>query len=170
MVNENFGIYLNDHCAGARFAVELLQRIGADHAGEPLGDFALALLEQIEGDYEILKAIADEHEAAGGLIKEAVGWIGEKASRVKLQLSSNSPIGDFESLELLSLGILGKLKLWEVLKVLRNEVSYLHTKGIDIDQLIASAQEQHDKVESQRRTLITFTFSSPVAGDSRDSS
>ena len=101
------------------------------NGNQQLGIFAAKLLPQIEEDYVVLEGIA--HQLAGdvGTLKEVAGWLAEKASRVKLRLGGDASIGAFESLEMLSLGVLGKLKLWQVLSLIAAEVPCL--SGIDFD-------------------------------------
>jgi hypothetical protein len=140
--------YLNDHRAGARFAIELLERMRDSNSDQPVGRLAAELLPQIEEDYEVLEGIAEQLPGDVGTLKEVAGWLAEKASRVKLHLGDNASIGEFESLEMLSLGVLGKLKLWQVLPLIAPDVPCLN--GIDFNRLQARAQTQHDQVEAQR--------------------
>ena len=143
--------YLNDHRAGARFAIELLGRIRNGNSDQQLNMFAAELLPQIEADYVVLEGIADQLAGDVGTLKEMAGWLAEKASRVKLDWGGDASIGAFESLEMLSLGILGKLKLWQVLSLIAVEVPCL--SGIDFERLQSRAQTQHDKVEALRREV-----------------
>jgi hypothetical protein len=144
-------MYLDDHRAGARFAIELLERMQDGNGNQQLGIFAAKLLPQIEEDYLVLEGIADQLAGDAGTLKEMAGWLAEKASRVKLGWGSDASIGAFESLEMLSLGVLGKLKLWQVLSLIAADVPCL--AGIDFERLQARAQTQHDGVEAQRREV-----------------
>ena len=156
MTNSHFVTYLNDHRAGARFAIELLERLSDFDSDPSLAEFAAELLPQIEEDYAVLNRIAVAQNTDANIVKEFAGWIAEKLSRAKLRLNQDPSIGAFESLEMLSLGILGKLKLWEVLQMLGNEVKCL--EGIDFVQLLTRAQHQHDLVEGKRKSLARRTF------------
>jgi hypothetical protein len=57
----------------------------------------------------------------------------------------------FESLEILALGIYGKLCLWKALKSAAGFDSRL--RKYDFEELINRAQRQYEKVESERLQL-----------------
>lgn len=140
--------YLHDHLAGATFAVELLEALRDQHLGEPLGSFAAELLREIEDDRTALQNLAHEVEPSSNLIKETVTWLAEKASRLKLRRNSQGTLGTFESLEALSLGILGKVALWRALASIARDDP--RVRGMSYGKLIERALEQHAKVEQRR--------------------
>jgi hypothetical protein len=148
--------YLKDHMAGAQFAISLMQRLAEAYAGEPLGDFAAELLERVESDFEILKVIAGRFEAAANPLKEAAVWVAEKFTQPKLQCNKEDPFGTFETLEFLTLGVLGKLKLWQVLSTLATSRAEL--QNIDFAELALRAQSQHDDLERWRRDVARKAF------------
>jgi hypothetical protein len=147
-MNEQLSVYLNDHLAGARFAIELLERLRDAHSGQSLGLFANQLLVKIDEDRAVLQRIADRAGAGGSTLREAAAWMTEKLSRLKLRLESESKLGVFEALETLSLGILGKLALWRMLSEL--STTNLFLKDIELQELISRAELQHDEVEAYR--------------------
>ena len=71
----------------------------------------------------------------------ALGWGTEKLLRLK-------PGGRFEDLETLSLGVEGKLALWEALQRAYGDDSRL--RGVDLDALSARARSQRRRIEQQR--------------------
>jgi hypothetical protein len=148
--------YLKDHMAGAQFAMNLMQRLSEAYAAEPLGDFATELLEQVESDFEVLKVIAGRFDAAANPLKEAAAWLAEKVSQPKLQFTREDPLGTFETLEFLTLGVLGKLKLWQVLSALAPSRPEL--QNIDFAELTLKAQTQHDALERWRRDVALTAF------------
>lgn len=111
-MSDTLAIYLHDHLAGAKFAIGLLEHLRDSDAEQPVRKFAQDLLISIEEDRAILQRIADQVNSDVNVLKEATAWLTEKVSRVKLRLGSDAEFGLFESLETLSLGILGKLALW----------------------------------------------------------
>ena len=147
-MSERLATYLNDHLAGARFAIELLERLRDTHADEPLGRFAGELLINVDEDRAVLQEIADQVGGGGNSLKEAIAWLAEKASRLKLRLGADAELGVFEALEALSLGVLGKLALWRALAVIAATDG--HLRGVDLDQLAARAEAQHAQVEAYR--------------------
>jgi hypothetical protein len=145
-MNEQLAVYLNDHLAGARFAIELLERLHDANSGQSLGLFANQLLIKIDEDRAVLQGIADRLGDGGSTLKQAAAWMTEKLSRLKLRLESDSKLGVFETLETLSLGILGKRALWRLLSELSATNSFL--KEINFQELISRAESQHGEVEA----------------------
>jgi hypothetical protein len=147
-MSDRLATYLNDHLAGARFAIDLLERLRDAHAEEPLGRFAGELLVNICEDRAVLQEIADQVGCGENSVKEAIAWLAEKASRLKLRVDTEAELGVFETLEAISLGILGKLALWRALAVIASTDA--HLRGIDLDQLAARAEAQYAQVETYR--------------------
>jgi hypothetical protein len=145
---EHLATYLNDHLAGARFAIDLLKRLEEAYAGEPLGRFAADVVARVEEDRVVLERIVEQIDGKTSALKVAAGWMGEKASRFKLGFGKGDDLGVFEALETLSLGILGKLALWRALASIAPVDERL--QGVDYESLIARAQSQFDAVEGQR--------------------
>ena len=81
----------------------------------------------------------------------AGAWAGEKLGRLKLNgsLLSYSPLSRLEEIEGLSLGVEGKLGLWQALKVTHGDDGRL--RGVDLDALITRARSQRRRLERQRR-------------------
>ena len=77
-------------------------------------------------------------------IKPAIGWLGEKLGRLKPngQLRGYSPLSRVLELELLLLGITGKLRLWTLLDELVGEDA-----SADFGALVARAEDQRGRVE-----------------------
>jgi hypothetical protein len=146
-MSQQLATYLNDHLAGARFAIDMLERLRDTQTDDEFKQFAARMLLEIEADRSVLEQLAEE---VGGrnVLKEASAWLAEKASRVKLRLGSEDNLAVFEAIEALSLGVLGKLKLWRALSAIAQNHSLL--RGIDFATLIERAQSQHDEIEARR--------------------
>jgi hypothetical protein len=147
-MSDPLAIYLHDHLAGAVVAINLLERLRDQHAGEPLGQFAVELLAEVEADRAVLQGLADRVGAGSSGLKEVTGWLGEKVSRLKLRRRATGGLGTFEALEALALGILGKLALWRALAMVAAADARLG--GVDVDHLAARAQAQHAQLEERR--------------------
>jgi hypothetical protein len=158
-LSDPLGIYLHDHLAGADFAIDLLEAMKEHQSGRPAGEFAGALLEKVEEDWDTLKQLADKIGAGSNIVKEFTAWVSEKASRVKLGAGSAGDFGEFEALEFLALGITGKLSLWRALQVLAPSDARLG--GVDFQQLIARAEAQYREVEDRRLALVGTALASP---------
>ncbi len=63
--------------------------------------------------------------------------------------------GVFEAVELLSLGVLGKLALWNTLRELAGDSRLAQ---LDLDALCREAERQHSELEKLRRGLVINTF------------
>lgn len=150
-MKDDLATYLNDHMAGARFAMSLLSHMCDTYRSEPLGNTAAKLLEEIEDDFAVLQTIASKLSAGTDPIKEAAAWLAQKASQIKLRCTRDNPLGTFEAIEFLSLGVLGKLKLWQVLSILAS--TRPEFENIDFAELELRAQAQHDELERQRREV-----------------
>jgi hypothetical protein len=145
---DSLATYLSDHLAGSKFAVDLLEDLIDKHRETSLGEFAEKVLKEVTADRAVLQKLYDEISIGGSPFKEAAAWFSEQIARLKLRFRSDAGFGEFEALELLALGILGKSKLWTALSKLAPFDERL--KGIDFDHLIQRAQLQHDEVEHYR--------------------
>jgi len=150
-MNESLITYLNDHLAGSQFAVSLLADLSTQTNNQGLALFSGKLLREVEEDQA---ALADCLSAVGGeadLWKKASAWIVQKAGKAKLAIGE--PLGQFEAVEMLMLGVTGKLALWDALKVTACPELPLTT-----DQLCSLAQratDQKDRLETLRIQLST---------------
>jgi hypothetical protein len=89
------------------------------------------------------------------LLKEAGAWIGEKAVRAKFAWEEKA-FGEFQALEFLALGILGKQALWRALEVAARLDARL--RDLDFERLIQRATAQHAVVEERRLSLAATAF------------
>jgi len=157
-MNDPLATYLHDHMAGSSFAIDLLESMRDEHSGKPLGQFAAALLAEVEEDKQVLQGIVDRVGKPAAALKEAAAWAGEKLSRFKLSHGASGELGTFEALEALALGIQGKLALWHALAAIAAADARL--REVNLDQLIARAEEQYDRVE-ERRLQVARTALQP---------
>ncbi len=152
-MSDSLAIYLHDHLAGSNFAVELLEFLRDQHPGEALGEAAVALLAEVESDRTVLQGIISRTGNSVPFLKEASAWVAEKLSELKLQ---RGPFGTFEALEALTLGILGKLALWQALAAIAETDARL--PGVDFGHLAARAQRQHASAEELRLRAVHAAF------------
>ncbi len=136
--------YLQDHLAGAAFAVSLLEDL-RDNGDESVRSWAGALLPEIEADRGTLQRLAEVVGDGGSVVKESTAWLAQKASRVKL--SPGDPLGTFEAIEMLCLGILGKRSLWQALRVLADDA---RITALKLETLEVRAQSQYESAERTR--------------------
>jgi hypothetical protein len=153
MADGSLDTYLNDHLGGAMLGSDLAEQIGERSEGTPLGDLMAEIAPQIEEDRQTLIDLMEQLGASRNPVKQASAWVAEKASRVKFSgASSGAPdFGLFMSVETLTLGVEGKLSLWKALK--RVAAEHPPLADANLDELIARAQSQHDRLEEQRLEL-----------------
>jgi len=156
-MSDALSIYLHDHLAGAKFAVEMLQAWqDDDEQPAEFREFAADLKQQVEEDRHLLERLVGQVAKPVHSLKDAAGWLAEKASRYKLAHRDNRAFARHEGLEMLALGILGKLSLWNALRAL----PLPPLSGIDLERLAQSARAQYDRVETRRIAGVREAFAS----------
>jgi hypothetical protein len=165
-MSEPLATYLHDHLGGAQIAIQTLEAMRDQHDDKRFREFANMLLPEIQADDQTVRSIAEKVGAGTSVVKEAGGWFLEKLARIKLGHTGATDFGMFESLELLSLGIQGKLCLWKALQAASQLDSRL--RAYPFEDLVSRAQEQYEKVETQRLDLAQHVLSagSPKANSS----
>jgi hypothetical protein len=137
-------IYLNDHLAGSMAGVERARAARDANEGTEFGPPLAKVCGEIEEDRDSLEAVMAELGIGRSKIKPPLGWIGERLGRLKPngRLRGYSPLSRVVDLEVLLLGISGKLRLWILLAdVLDGESS------ADLPTLIRRAEGQRATVE-----------------------
>jgi hypothetical protein len=150
MADRAMDVYLNDHLAGATLGSNLAEQIRDRHEGTPLGDIMRTIAAQVEEDRRTLIELMERMDVSRNPVKQATGWVAEKASRVKFSgvVSGEPDHGAFMALETLTLGVVGKLSLWQALEQVKGD--YPALASADLEGLIARAQAQHGTLEQQR--------------------
>ena len=157
------GTYLRDHLSGADFAIDVLAAMGGRHPQEQVQQFVEPLLAEFEVDRSTLREIAERVGSGRSSLKEVAAWLGEKASRAKIGSSCATSFAEFEALELLALGILGKMALWRTLQVLCETDSRLG--AIDLQTLLSRASAQFERVEARRIGVSVSAFAPKKADE-----
>jgi hypothetical protein len=148
--HKRLGIYLSDHLAGSTTGVELARRAASNNRGTPTGRELARIAAEIEEDIASLEELMRRVDAGRDRLKEGLAWTGEKLGRLKLngQLLGYSPLSRLVELEALTLGVTGKLALWEAVKEAFGDDPRL--AGFDVERLIARAQAQRATLERLR--------------------
>jgi hypothetical protein len=148
MPNEHLATYLNDHLAGSVVAIELLERLEATDM-----DMTATLAQvrvDIEADRAELRELMRRLHIAESRPRKLSGWFAEKFTQLKLRL--DDPAGGslrlLESLELVGLGIDGKVALWRALSAAAEVDPAL--KVVAYERLVQRAQDQRQRVEGLR--------------------
>jgi hypothetical protein len=145
-------IYLNDHLSGATGGVELLRRAAQAQQGQGQKQHAglAELAKQVEQDRHSLLQIMTDLDVPTDHSKVALGWLAEKAGRLKPNghLFSRSPLSDVLELESMLLGVQGKASCW---RTLRNLAETDHRLYVDhLDTLLERAENQTVILEKMR--------------------
>jgi hypothetical protein len=154
-------IYLADHLAASTAGVALARRTAESNAGTALGDVLRRLTTEIEDDRRTLQAIVAELGFRESKLKVAVARVGERVGRLKLngQLRGYSPLSRVVELEALSVGVAGKLALWQSLQSVPGLSERL--SGFELDHLAERARRQRAEIEEQRTDAARETFGPP---------
>jgi hypothetical protein len=158
-MSDPLATYLHDHLGGARAAIELLAAMRDQQKDKALGDFAAHLLAEVEADRDTLQRLAEKVGGGSNLIKELTGWLGEKATRLKVGPDPANPFAAFEALEFLALGVRGKLGMWLALDVAASDDPRL--SGFDFKQLATRAETQYQQVEQHRMQMVKIALAPP---------
>jgi hypothetical protein len=151
-MDDPLSVYLHDHRAGSTFAMELLEKLASEFTRTPTGEVARDLLEQVQSDRRTLEQLIVKVGKANPDVYDALGWVAERVSRIKLKHDDPTGIGAFEAFETISLGVLGKRALWEALQVRQNIDT--RVAGLDYPGLIARAEQQFQMANQYRLELV----------------
>ena len=151
-------IYLSDHAAAAMAGLELARRVARSNTSDASGEALQTLAGEIEEDRGALKRVIAELGFRESKAKHALAWAAEKAGRLKPngQLTGYSPLSRVLELEALSVGIAGKLALWQSLQTLTHVGERL--PDVDLEDLADRARRQRDEVERQRLQAVRNAF------------
>lgn len=155
---ENLTTYLNDHLAGSVVAIQLVEHLAELSTGTEREAFFLTLGDEIRGDQEVLKQLLRALGGKESKARNAAAWLTEKVGQAKLKLDDpgSGELRMLEALEMLGLGIEGKLALWRALSVAAEQVPQV--RQLDLRRLELRAREQYDRVEAQRLQAAREAF------------
>ena len=150
MAEKPLNVYLNDHLGGAMLGSDLAAQIRDQNEGTPLGELMTRLADEIEEDRQTLLDLMEALDVSRNPVKQATGWVAEKASRVKFSgaTSGEPDHGTFMALESLRLGVAGKRCMWIALQQVRGD--YPELANTDLERLIERASSQEGDLERER--------------------
>ena len=152
--------YLSDHLAGATAGRDLAQKIASDNEGTPFGSFMAGVAAEIDEDRTTLENIIDALGIDRHPVKKAGSWVAEKLSRVRFTpgATGSGELSRLMEMETLSMGIKGKLCLWQALGELSRTDPDPVLAAFDFDLLAKRAHDQIDGIEPHRRAAATRAF------------
>jgi hypothetical protein len=149
------GIYLTDHWAGAGAGVALARRILRNNRTTPWADELEWLVSQIESDEHVLVGLRASLGISGGGWKRLLARIVERIGRLKRNGGGvgYSPLSRVVELEAMSLGVVGKLRLWNALKSAPSLMSHA-----ELGELEDRARNQLDLLASIHQKASDIAF------------
>ena len=149
MPASDLATYLKDHDAGSEAALQILDHLEKRHGGA-VAEMARTLRPQFEGERaqvrRILLSLGDSFSAP----RRIFGWLSEKALQLKLKADDpdDGPLRVLETVEMLGLGVHGKLGMWRVLDA--NKSCSLVLQTVPFAKLITQAEGQELLIETVR--------------------
>jgi hypothetical protein len=155
-------IYLEDHLAGSTAGLNLARRSAATTEGTRAGRTLAAVAAEIADDRDTLLRLMAALGIRGSRLKNTVAWVAERADRLKPngRMHGEPALQRLHELEALSLGISGKLALWEALRVAPEAKA---VAGVDLEALASRARSQRERVEVERIAFAAEAFSHAAA-------
>jgi hypothetical protein len=144
-------IYLNDHFAGSTAGLELAKRAARNNRGNPeFGPPLERIAGEIEEDRDALKRIMAALVVGEDHIKATLGWMLEKAGRLKPngELLRFTPLSRHVEIEGLISGVSGKLSLWRVLIAV--EAGHPQLDAAELNELAERAEDQLARLHELR--------------------
>jgi hypothetical protein len=155
VTNKYLATYLIDHLAGAVAAIQLLEDLETTYADTPLASFFVELRTDITADRRQLQGLIERLHVVESRTRKVSAWLTEQFIELKLRVddSASGPLRLLESLEIVGLGIQGKLAMWHALHVASD--NYPPLQGVvDYERLAQRAEEQRGRVEVVRLEAV----------------
>ncbi|CAN5532715.1 hypothetical protein BH24ACT4_BH24ACT4_15280 [soil metagenome] len=155
------GLYLGSHQAGAAVAMVTAERARQVEPGSELGRALATFLDEIEEDREVVRDAQHRLGVAPGRAGRLL-VSGTDAARRALRTmvtARRTPLTRVAELELLVVGVTGKLRLWEALGDLADDEGAL--TDIDWEALQARALGQREVLAAHHRRACREAFAVP---------
>jgi len=158
MAYESLEVYLNDHLAGATAGVNLVEQAVDRHRSDELGEFFGPLASEIKADLATLEGLMEDMGVDKSASKTALAEVGSKLAAPKFTAegAGNKHLGDFITLETLSIGVEGKRCMWVALQTVAD--AYPELQALDLEDLESRAQNQRDKLETKRNEVAPLAL------------
>jgi hypothetical protein len=161
MGDEFLRIYMNDQLALGYGWRELARRAERNNEGTPLGHALKGVASGIAEDVATFEKMMRRLGIPRSPVKPTLAIIGERISRLKMNghILAYSPLSRFLELDILAMGLDGKVLLWSTLRDLAGLAARL--PETDFGYLIRRAREQREEVEPLRRQAAQQAFTEP---------
>lgn len=151
--------YLNDHLAASVTAIDMLAHVAEKRSGAVDTSTILRIKHDVEEDRATLEVLMQRLGIDHSHARKAVGWLAERFTRLKLAADDpdHHEFRAFETIQLISLGVEGKLSLWKSLAAVAPTDPVLST--VDFATLMARAHEQRGLLEPMHEELARMVLS-----------
>ncbi|MGY2084544.1 hypothetical protein [Blastococcus sp. SYSU DS0539] len=151
-------IYCNDHLAASTGGIELVRRMLDVHRGTAYAPKLEQLLAELHEEKAALRSTMDALGLPVQRYKQLALWVGEKASRLKLngRLLSRSPLSDLVEFEFLASAVRAKRSGFESLREVADADGRLDKE--QLDGLVEQANRQHEWLTTARREVAARVF------------
>ncbi len=154
----NLTTYLNDHLAGSVAGIELAELLAENNPDGELGAFLQQAGCEIREDQQVLRDLLTRLGGTENTAKKAGAWVAERLGRLKTNRRSdtNPALARLLQLEALTLGVHGKLCLWEALG--NSLAGDPRTDGVDFSCLAERARRQRNGLDAWRIAAAREAF------------
>jgi hypothetical protein len=151
-------VYCNDHLAASVGGIALVSRMIGVHRGTGYEPPLQQLRDELHEENDALTSMLHALELPVQRYKQALLWVGEKVSRVKLngRLLERSPLSDLVEFEFLASAVRAKRSGFETLREVAEVEDRLDRARLD--RLIDQANRQHAWLTDARREVAARTF------------
>lgn len=152
------GIYLNDHLAGATAGSDRAHHLARSCRGTAFGPTLAAIAGEIAKDRRSLTDLMKQLHVPARRYKVYAGWAVEKLGRLKAngRLVRRSPLSTLIELEMLRIGVKGKVSCWQTLRQLADSDERLDPG--QLDDLLRRGHRQLQALEELHRQQVAATF------------
>ncbi|WP_200308468.1 hypothetical protein [Streptomyces adelaidensis] len=160
------GIYLNDHLAGATAGTDRARYLARSCRGTAFAPALDAIATEIAQDRRSLTDLMKRLGIPARRYKISAGWTAEKLGRLKAngRLIHRSPLSTLIELEMLRLGVTGKVAGWQTLRGLCGTDGRLDPRLLD--DLLERARGQLQTLEELHQQQVEAAFRTSVRAGS----
>lgn len=148
--------YLADHLAGSSAGIDLAESLAKNNPGN---GFFESLVTDIKKDQDALERVMEKIGASESSLKTAGAQVAQKIGSGLTGVGGTGmteKLGVLREAELLSMGILGKVCLWDALNELSDADERLGS--FDFGKWAAAARSQLSGLDAERRKLARKAF------------
>lgn len=159
------GLYLSDHLAGATAGRNRIHQMVQSYGNTRIGPDLARVAKQIDGEYAFLNDLIDALDLHERTPRQALGALGERAGRLKLnqRLFQPSPMSPLLELELMRSAVIGKRSGWQVLATYAQDLGLPEQVFLDLADLAGEQAEVLEGLHARVRVQAFYTAGAHVA-------